>query len=510
MGVASPLHRGRVVVAAGVLAGAAFPLAMAPLDWVWCAFASLAVLFAVAALAPIRPAMLGAYAFGVGQFGVGVSWVYVSIHDYGGAGVVLSAAVTALFVLFMALFPLLAVVLGRALAGGPSMRLALTLPAAWVFVEWVRTWLFTGFPWLFAGYATLETPLSALVPVVGVLGASAVVAWTASLVVWAVVRPGLRSATVVLVMALSLGGILVALTDRAWTQPAGEPVRVALLQGNFSQDIKWDPDQLDRIQQRYATMTAESAGSDVIIWPETAIPARLDRVEGYVHAVARDVRQAGGALVLGIPVREWAPGGGYLYNSIIALSDEKDAYHKRHLVPYGEYVPFRDVFGRSLDFLGAPMADYSRGPWPEPLKLGDGLTAGATICYEVAYPRAVRRTAADVDFLINVSNDAWFGDSLAPAQHLQKARMRAAEVGRWMARSTNTGITAVIDHHGRVVERAPQFEVAKVDARVERRHGATPYARAGDGPVLVLLFAVLFGAGIASLRRERSASPWNR
>ncbi|ABM61665.1 apolipoprotein N-acyltransferase [Halorhodospira halophila] len=503
MRTAERLAAGRAGVLAAGLAGGLLPLALAPLGWAVLAVLSPAVLFAVAALAPRRRALQAGYAFGLGQFGVGVSWVFVSINDYGGAGPVLSGGVTVLFVAFLALFPLLAVVLGRGLGRCSGVRLLVTLPAAWVAVEWLRTWLFTGFPWLFVGYAALDTPLAGLAPVIGVLGLSALLVLLAGAAAWLVVAPGWRRAASVAALLVAAVAAGVA-ADRPWTEAHGEPVRAALLQGNFSQDLKWDPAELQRIQTRYAELTAEHPEADLVIWPETAIPRRFDAVQPYLEQVAEQVRETGGTLVLGIPYQEWAPDGSQLHNSVAVLGEERDVYHKRHLVPYGEYVPFRDLFGRSLDFLGAPMADYSRGPRPEPLAVDNRLRLGATICYEVAYPVAVRRTAGEVDLLVNVSNDAWFGDSLAPHQHLQKARMRAAESGRWMLRATNTGITAVIGPDGEVVERRPQFEVATLATEVERRSGTTPYARIGDGPLLGLLAAaLLLPGGLRWYRRRR-------
>ena len=490
------------VLAAGI-AGAALPLAFAPLELAWMAVLAPAVLFAVAAAAPRRRALQAAYAFGLGQFGVGVSWVFVSIHEYGGAGPVLAGGVTAAFVAFLALFPVLAVALGRALGAGRGVRLLVALPSAWVLVEWLRTWLFTGFPWLFLGYAALDTPLAGLVPVAGVLGLSLVAALLAGAVAWLATRPSLRSgAAAAVVAAATTAMAAAAAAGQPWTERDGDPRSVALLQGNFSQDIKWDPAYMGRIQARYARLTREHAGADIIVWPETAIPARLDRVRTYLDRVTEAAGEAGSTVVLGIPRQD--PEAGTLHNSIAVLGPEPRFYDKRHLVPFGEYVPFREWVGRRLDFLGAPMADYTPGGPPQPLPVGEGLALGGTVCYEVAYPSAVRATAAASGMLVNVSNDAWFGDSLAPHQHLQKARMRAAETERWMLRATNTGITAIIGPGGEVVARAAQFRTGSLEAEAEPRGGATPYVRWGDAPVLGLVAGVLaLAGGLRLWRRAR-------
>lgn len=478
------------VLGAG-LAGGCLPLAFAPVDWAVLAVVAPAVLFYIADRAPLRRALQAGYAFGLGLFGVGVSWVFVSINDYGGAGALLSGLVTVGFVVLLAVFPLLVVLLGRWVTGSAGVRLLLAFPAAWVLLEWVRIWLFTGFPWLFLGYAGLDTPLAGLAPVFGVLGGSLAVAGLAGVLAYVVLWPGRRAAAG-LAGALAVVCLAGIAADRAWNEPVGEPLEVALLQGNYPQDFKWDPANRKIIRQGYAQLTADNLGAELIVWPETALPELYANVATrFLEPLAARVREAGGILVLGIPRRDGSAAGEPLYNSVAVMNKEPAFYAKHHLVPYGEYVPLRNIFGRSLDFLGAPMADYRRGPLPEAVAAGEGLQLGITVCYEAAYPQAVRRVAQGADLLVNVSNDAWFGDSLAPHQHLQKARQRAAETRRWMVRSTNTGITAVIDHFGTVVASGPQFERTVVTAQVERRSGKTPYMVVGDWPVVVILILTL-------------------
>ncbi|MBK1736016.1 apolipoprotein N-acyltransferase [Halorhodospira abdelmalekii] len=494
------------------------PLAFAPIDWVVLVFLAPAVLFYIAAVAPLRRALQAAFAFGLGQFGVGVSWVFVSINEYGGGGWLVAGLVTVGFVLLLALFPLLAVALGRWAGRARTLpTLLLTLPAAWVLVEWVRTWLFTGFPWLFLGYAALDTPLAGLAPLVGVLGTSFVVALLAGLIACSVRWPSWLSLGGV-VVGCSIAVLIGVAADRPWSELAPPPaatandstataddglLRVALLQGNYPQDIKWQPAYREVIRRGYAQMTWAHLGADLIVWPETALPELYEQVApNFLEPLAQRVRQAGGLLITGIPYREPGVADAPLYNSVAVFGDETSFYRKRHLVPYGEYVPFRDLFGRSLDFLGAPMADYRRGPVPEAIPATDALRLGVTICYEAAYPRAVARGAKGAHLLVNVSNDAWFGDSLAPHQHLQKARQRAAETRRWMLRATNTGISAVIDPYGRVVAVGPQFIATSVVADVELRSGQTPYVTYGDIPLLMVLAAVLGGVALLAHRRS--------
>lgn len=478
-------------VAFAGIAGASLPLAFAPFDWALVALVAPAALFYIAACAPHKRALQAGYVFGLGMFGVGASWVFVSINEYGGAGLLLSGLVTAGFVALLAVFPLGAVWLSRWITSSTRLRLLLVLPAAWVLLEWVRTWLFTGFPWLFLGYAALDTPLAGFAPLVGVLGTSVVIAWLAGWLAMLLVKPG-KYAFIGVLSGLIATIAVGAFADRSWSTRVGEPIEAVLLQGNHPQELKWRPAYRQTIRNSYAQLTKEHLGADLIIWPETSLPELFENVdEGFLRPLAEQVREAGGALLVGIPWRDKQREGEPLYNAVVVFGGAgPNFYTKRHLVPYGEYVPLREFVGRSLDFLGAPLADYVSGPKPEAVAV-NGLKLGITICYEVAYPLAVARGARGSDMLVNVSNDAWFGDSLAPHQHLQKARQRAAEMRRWMLRATNTGITAVINPYGEVVKQGERFVETSVAAEVEKRRGQTPYMVMGDWPVVILVSILL-------------------
>jgi apolipoprotein N-acyltransferase len=501
MNVASRLVDARlgsmpVAYIVAIAAGAALPLAFAPFGWAWVAFLSPAVLFAVVSAAPRRVALWSAYLFGLGYFGVGVSWVYISVSRYG-SGPLLAVVVTSLFVALLALFPWLAVYTVRRLR--PQMdglALWLGLPAAWVLSEWLRLWFLTGFPWLFLGYSQTDTLLADIAPVFGVLGVSLVVAVLAGALAWAALRlsPARAGAC-----ALAFGAMLGAawLFDRDWTRPLSEPISVALLQGNIEQDKKWDPRYRALTLERYRALTERHWGAKLIIWPEAAVPAWYDQVaDDYLAELRADAAEAGSALLLGVPVREE---DGRAYNAVVSLTDQPGFYYKRHLVPFGEYIPLRDLIGRALDILGAPMSDFSSGTEARLLSAA-GLPVGAFICYEAVFAPEVAALLPAAALLVNVSNDAWFGDSLGPQQHFQMARLRAIETGRDLLRATNTGITAAVDHKGRVLARAPQFEVASLTAEVTPRAGATPYVRWLDWPVLILSVAAL---GLLLTRRVR-------
>ncbi|MFN9525967.1 MAG: apolipoprotein N-acyltransferase [Pseudomonadaceae bacterium] len=461
----------------------------------WRGIRTLATFFVLTAQSSRRQALWSAYLFGLGYFGVGVSWVFISISQYGN-GPVVAVLVTAAFVSLLALFPWGVAYLVRCLRPEmDAMALWLGLPAAWVLSEWMRTWFLTGFPWLFIGYSQTDTTLATIAPVFGVLGVSLLVALLAGGLAWVVQGPSLRRAAVVgAVLVATLAGL--QLLDREWTQPAADPIDVVLLQGNIAQDKKWDPRYRDITLERYQALTAQHLGADIVIWPEAAIPMRHDQAKAYLAELEALADQAGTSLMIGVPVRE---AEGRTYNAVVSLSDPSGFYYKRHLVPFGEYVPFRDLLGSALDVLGAPMSDFTPGREAHVLNAA-GVPVGALICYEAVFGAEVTELLPEAQLLVNVSNDAWFGSSLGPLQHFQMARMRAIETGRDLLRATNTGITAAINHEGKVLKRAPQFEVATLSAEVTPRTGAPPYVRWRDWPVLGL---TALGLGLLLLRRIR-------
>ena len=471
------------------------PLAFAPVGWAWLAVIALAAFFALVAQPSRRQALWSAYLFGLGYFGIGVSWVFISISQYGN-GPVVGAVITAAFVSLLALFPwCVAYLVGRLRPELDGMALWLGLPAAWVLSEWVRTWFLTGFPWLFIGYSQIDTTLANVSPVFGVLGVSSLVALLAGGLAWGILAPSLRRAAVIGTFWVAvLAGL--QLLDREWTQPAADPISVALLQGNIAQDKKWDPDYREITLERYQALTAQHLGANMVIWPEAAVPMWYDQAKEYLAGLWALAEQTGTSLMIGVPVRE---ADGRAYNAVVSLSDPSEFYYKRHLVPFGEYVPFRDFLGSALDVIGASMSDFIPGREAQVLKAA-GVPVGVFICYEAAFGAEVAELLPEAQLLVNVSNDAWFGNSLGPLQHFQMVRMRAIETGRDLLRATNTGITAAVSYEGEVLQRAPQFEVAAISAEVTPRTGATPYVRWRDWPVLGL---IALGLGFLLLNRNR-------
>jgi len=468
-------------------------LAFAPLGFFPLALLSFALLVHFWVGATPRRAFWSGYAFGLGLFLAGVSWVYVSLHTFGAMPLPLAALATFLFCAFLALFPAAAGWLQARIPAHSHVRACLLIPAAWTLFEWLRSWIFTGFPWLSMGYASVGWPLQGYAPLLGVFGLSFITVSLAGMA-WLVFR---RQRRVVFAAGLvAIIGVGEALRSIQWTQPAGEPVRAALLQGNIEQDLKFRPERYAAILATYVRL-AESTGAKLIVFPETSIPRFLDHVEpDFLQRLESVAKRNGGDLLLGVPYRTRSD---EYFNSVISLgSSPPQAYHKSHLVPFGEFIP--PGFGWVLGVLQVPLSDFSRGGYDQRPLGAAGQRVAVNVCYEDAFGDEIARRARDATILVNVSNVAWFGDSLAPAQHLQIARLRAVETGRMHLAATNTGITAAIDRDGRVLARLPQFTEAHLEVSAQGYSGATPYTRYADWPVVIVSLLVLAGALLVARR----------
>ena len=466
------------------LAGAATVLAFAPFELQPLAFLSFAVLIHLWVHAPPRRCAWLGFWFGLGLFGAGASWVYVSLHQFGGMPAPLAALATALFCAFLALFPAAAGWLQARVPAGDAARAYLLIPAAWVLFEWLLVWIFTGFPWLAAGYAAAGWPLQGYAPLGGVYLLSFLTVSVAGML-WLMVR--YKPKLIPAIAAVLLLGIGEALRHVAWTAPAGEPVATALLQGNIAQEMKFRPERYARIQETYARL-AEGTRARLIVLPETALPRFFHQIDrAYLARLDAAAKRNGGDLLLGVP---YLGRPDAYFNSVLTLGvSPPQAYHKVHLVPFGEFVP--PGFRWTLDLLSIPLSDFSRGTLEQPPLAVAGQRVAANVCYEDAFGDEIARRVPEATLLVNVSNVAWFGDSLAPAQHLQIARLRAIETGRVYLTATNTGITAAIDRDGRVLKRLPQFAEARLEIAAQGYSGVTPYVRLRDWPIVLLSLGML-------------------
>lgn len=492
-------RRALAVDAACLLAGALLPLAFAPFGWFAVAPLSLAALFWSWLKVSVRRAFLRGWLFGLGQFGFGIFWIHESFQ-FSHVALAYALVMTGLLVAGMAVYPGLAGAVVRRLPVRSLAWSALAvMPAMWVLVEWLRGWLFTGFGWLQLGYSQLAAPLGGLFPITGVLGVGWAVALTAGAVVLALAGAG-RARWLGLAGAVVIWLAAGAAQRVEWTEPAGEALSVALVQGNVPQDQKWLPRMRRPTLERYLTLTSGHWDVDLVVWPESALPGLRDELALFISMLADEARVHGTDVVFGVP--EFDSDRQRFFNSVVVVGGDEAVYRKRHLVPFGEYLPFDEWLRPGADALGIPVANFSPGEDGQALLRGAGRLLGVSVCYEIAFGNEIRRSLPEAELLITVSNDAWFGTSIGPHQHMQMAAARALETGRYLLRATNTGVTAVVAPDGAVVESLPQFELGVLAGRVAPMRGATPYVLAGDAPVVLLAASTLL---LAAWRARRGA-----
>lgn len=475
--------------AALLASGALLPFSFAPGDVLPLAVLCLAVLFLLWQNINPREAALRGYCFGLGMFGHGVWWVQVSIHQFGLPLYSFSVTMTVLFVAFMALYPALTGYLVQRLpARSDAARLLLCMGPLWVLLEWLRGWLLSGFPWLHLGYGQIDGWLAGYAPIFGVHGVSAAVVALAAACVHALQSTGRqRHMALLSLVVVAFGGL--GLSRVSWTTAEGPREEAALVQGAVPQAVKWRRDFRTRTLELYEALSEAHWGRAIMLWPETAVPAFPSEIPDLLTRLGARADEAGTALLVGMPDGE--PRDGRYFNSVVLLNGARQRYAKHHLVPFGEYLPFDGLLRPLLDFLTIPMSSFSAGPERQaPLAQG-ALRIGVSICYEDAYASEIRKSLPDANVLVNVSDDAWFGDSIAPHQHLQISRMRALEAGRYLLRATNTGISAIIDARGGIVARSPQFEPYVLTGAFQRYAGTTPFMHWGHAPLMLMMLGLV-------------------
>ncbi|HCY63650.1 MAG TPA: apolipoprotein N-acyltransferase [Oxalobacteraceae bacterium] len=460
----------------------------------------------------VRQAALLGMAYGWGWAAAGVHWLYISMHHYGGMPAWMAALAVALLAIWLGLFAALSTGLGAWLRRRWNLSavatLLLVIPALWALGEWLRSWIFTGFPWISSGYAHGNGPLAGFAPLAGVYG----IGWLAALAAGALALLPTHRRPALLLPILLLGGW--ALQAVSWTDKHGEPVTVRLLQGNVPQEMKFDPDRIASTLADYEFMIRQKP-ADLIATPETAIPLLSTRLpENYLERLSAFARQSGSHIIVGLPMSD---GPGRYANSVLGLAPGAQSlqnadyrYDKHHLVPFGEFIP--PGFRWFVDMMHMPLGDFTRGaPLQPPFQVKDQWVL-PNICYEDLFGEEIADQLAAGYFgdipqatvLLNVSNIAWFGDSIALPQHLQISQMRALETGRPMLRATNTGATAVINHRGRVTAQLPPFTNGALEATVQGYAGVTPYIVLGNGLVVALALLALAIARFLSWKKARN------
>ncbi|MDH5765232.1 MAG: apolipoprotein N-acyltransferase [Gammaproteobacteria bacterium] len=481
-----------------LISGLLLPFAFAPFDQAWLVYFLMAWMCLLWLHSEPGQAFRRGWLFGFGQFGVGIHWIFYSLYFHGGAPVLLAVIMVVLMASCLALFPALAGFIARRFfKTGFRLDLLLVIPLCWLLTEWLRGFVLTGFPWLQLGYSQIDMPVAGFATLFGGLGTGLVTVFCSALLALAYIkRKDIKIALMIFISVWLAGYILLQLN---WVEPAADKITVSIVQGNIAQKDKWQPYMYQPTLELYKRLTQQHRESDVIIWPETAIPDFQHRVTDYLAELRQDVIRHDKDLLLGLFIRDQVTGR--YYNSVISLRD--GVYQKRHLVPLGEYIPFRGMLEFFNRWINIPMSDIDSGKDEQPLINVAGQAVGINICFEDAFDREVLKSVPEARLLVNVSNDAWFEDSPEAWQHHQIARMRALETGRYLLRATNTGVSSVIDHKGQVVAIAPQFKRHVLIADVQPLTGSTPYVIWHNYLLAGLSILVL---GIVYMRRHKYVS----
>jgi apolipoprotein N-acyltransferase len=471
--------------------GSLLPLSLAPFYYWPIAILCIAVLFRTLQYQTVEQALVKSAVFGFGMFFAGVSWVYVSIHDHGFIPAPLALIATTLFCLFIALLFALPFALS-ALIPQRSGSWLIGLPAIWVLSEWFRSWILTGFPWLYSGYIHTETWLNGWAPIGGVLWLSFITALAAA-TLSQLTQPH-RNQRSVKVAFLAITLTVVSgyfLQQIRWTEPTGKNLSVVLVQPNIDQNKKWTHSERQGILQQLQAQTQPHWGADMIIWPEAAIPATPQYVSNFLVEVDRQAKVNQTALLTGIPTYD--AGSQSYFNSVLALGATQGQYDKTRLVPFGEYVPIQSLLRGMIKFFDLPMSSFSLGAANQPLLNVAGEKIATAICYEIVYPNLVASMARDATVILTVSNDAWFGRSIAPRQHMQMARMRALENAKPMMRSTSNGVTALVNYRGVITARIEQFTATELSGHIAPRTGQTIFSQTGSWPTVIMCLLLCGG-----------------
>jgi len=494
-----------------LIAGLLTPLGFSPFGFWPIPIITLAVLLFSLDHQPISPmrALCRGFLFGLGFFGVGISWVYISIHEYGSVNIFLSLLITSCFIFYLALYPALTCyAYQKFFKPNLLLKTLFIFPAFWVISELLRSYLFTGFPWLDLGYAGINSPYAGMAPLWGVYGVSLCLLIAASLISLVFRTKGPKILIYLLVLIL-LTLFVQIIKNKSWTEISSKPVSMALIQGNISPNLKWNEGEELQIIQTYYQLTQsqleQNKNIDLIIWPEDALPLFKSSAEPFLTLLNKDALTHHSSILLGLPIDQPNlnnPDNALAYNGALILGEGQGQYLKRHLVPFGEYTP--DFFSNLTNLLNLPMSDFSKGPENQNLLQLQNInlnskqnskptpvSLGLTICYESAFPLEFQKNMQGADLLISISDDAWFGRSLGAWQHLEMAQMRAKETGRYLIQDTNSGMTVIISPQGQILKFLTPYQAGILNGQVYAMKNQTPWMQAGIYPLLLLIFLMI-------------------
>ncbi|MBS0350121.1 MAG: apolipoprotein N-acyltransferase [Proteobacteria bacterium] len=494
-----------------LLMGAVLPLAFSPFNLYSLAFISPAVLLYQWQHSTPRQAFAKGMFFGLGFFGAGVSWVYISIHHYGNAAPLVAGLITFAMICFLSLGPATqGYVLVRVFNKNNPLTFCLAaFPATWVIWEWLRSLPLNGFPWLFLGYTQLATPLRGYAALFGVYGISLLVALISGGLVIICQRQFKNIKIWTLCILIILFVIGWTLTGKHWTKASGNPLPVTIVQANIEQSVKWKPGEFEKIVQTYQNLTqGHWQKSRLIIWPEASLPVFPQQIPKLLQQINQTALSNNSTLMLGILLGN--PQQGTYYNGIMLLGNNQGQYKKRHLVPFGEYTPLKKIFSFLIHYWQIPMSDFSAGPAIANLLTVENIKIAPFICYEIAYPGEVLKYSAGSNLIVNISDDSWFGKSVASVQQAEMTRLRALETGRFVLLGANTGVTGVVDPQGAFASLLPLYHSGTLDTQVTPMQGKTPLMIWGYIPLIVIIFLLLLGSVNVTEKLRRVFPYWWR
>jgi apolipoprotein N-acyltransferase len=474
-----------------LLSGAFLPLAFSPFNIYSIGFILPAILLLIWLRTNAKSAFWSGWLFGIGFFGTGASWIYISIHEFGNSTTFLSTIITFIFVIWMgSYFAIFGYIFKKLFSRlSESKQCLLVFPALWVLFEYLRSVLFTGFPWILLGYSQLTTPLQGLAPLIGVYGLSLITALIAGALVLLATKQKSIIKIISLVCIFGTIGLGWILKDHAWTKPIGAPIKTSLIQGNIPFNVKWDATYVMQNINVYKNLTFDNLSSQLIVWPEGAFPVYAQEAEKFIQQLSAVAKQHHSNIIFGVPILNKQTN--QYYNGLLLIGDNQGEYLKRQLVPFGEYIPLQHIFGKAMHYFNIPMSGFSRGPKDQPDLTINNIRIAPFICYEIAFPNAVLNKAENSELLVTLSDDSWFGKSIALAQHLQMAQMRSLETGREQLLSTNTGITAFISPFGKILKGAPIDQRIVITHDIQPMTGKTPLMKWHYYPVMGLVILML-------------------
>ncbi|WP_133127315.1 apolipoprotein N-acyltransferase [Legionella nagasakiensis] len=474
----------RVHLLPAFLAGLLIPLGFAPFHLPGLAILGIAAFFGLLHRSSLKQSFYVGFVFGLGATGLGVSWVYISIHEYGHVHSLGSAAITLFFIAYLSLYPALVAFLYKKLAGGHSLIFScLLFSALWCLGEFLRATFMGGFPWLLLGFGQIDTPLKYLLPVIGIYGASFFACLSATFLTAGTLSPRNKQYAWFIAFALLLLCPSL-LNGKEWGKISSSPISVGIIQANLSMRDKWDESLFWQLLQQYQTAAEQLIGKNqLIVMPESAIPVPASYISDFLDELDDKAQKNGSALLLGA-LQPTDTDETQFYNAMISLGQAKGNYLKQHLVPFGEFIP--RPFQQLMEWLSLPTANMNHGKKNQPLIEIQNHPIATLICYELAYPQLLRKQLPKAEWIVSISDDGWFGHSFAIYQQLQMAQALSIQTARFQVVANNDGLSSIIHANGDILASLPAFTAGTLEATIQPLSGTSLWVYLGDSPILLL------------------------